>query len=67
MFAMILNHILILLCNFFHSSNQFILRVVSQLKPACQAGVVNQVRNPPDTGRGTQMANLSWNTNSIAG
>lgn len=49
MFTIILNHILILLCSLFHSSNQFILRVVSELKPACQAGVANQLRNHPDT------------------
>lgn len=55
MFSVILNHILILLCNFFHSSNQSILRVVSELKPAWQAGVADKVRKLP--GRGTQMTN----------
>lgn len=55
MFSVILNHVLILLCNFFHSSNQSILRVVSELKPAWQAGVADKVRKLP--GRGTQMTN----------
>lgn len=55
MFSVILNHILILLCNLFHSSNQSILRVVSELKPVWQAGVADKVRKLP--GRGTQMTN----------
>lgn len=66
MFSVILNHILILLGNLFHSSNQSILRAVSELKPAWQAGVAKQVRKLPGRERYTD-GKSGWTTNSVTG